>query len=56
VGEQGARLKRGARSRTWLENTRTWACVWRGDCGREVGDELTGGDVGTEREAGAGGK
>jgi hypothetical protein len=47
VGEQGA----GAR--TWPENARSWARPWRGDRGWEVEDELTGGDGGTEREAGA---
>jgi hypothetical protein len=53
VGEQGARLKRGEGARTWPENVRTWARPRRGDRGWEVADELTGGDGGTEREAGA---
>jgi hypothetical protein len=53
VGEQGARLKRGARARTWPENERSWARLRRGDRGREVEDELTGGFGETEREAGA---
>jgi hypothetical protein len=43
VGEQGA----GAR--TWPENARSWARPQWGDRGREDGDELTGGDGGTER-------
>jgi hypothetical protein len=38
----------GAGARTWPENVRSWAR--RGDHGREVEDELTGGDGGTERE------
>jgi hypothetical protein len=38
VGEQGARLKRGAGARTWPENARSWARLWRGDRGREVRD------------------
>jgi hypothetical protein len=50
VGEQGAGLKKGARAWTWPENARTWARPRRGDRGREVEDELTGGDGGTERE------
>jgi hypothetical protein len=50
VGEQGARLKRGAGARTWPENARSWARPRHGDRGREVEDELTGGDGGTERE------
>jgi hypothetical protein len=43
VGEQGA----GAR--TWPKNAQSWAHPRRGDRGREVGDELTCGDGGTER-------
>jgi hypothetical protein len=43
VGEQGA----GAR--TWPGNARTWARPRRGDRGREVRDELIGGDGGAER-------
>jgi hypothetical protein len=50
VGEQGVGLKRGAVDRTWPENARSWACRRRGDRGREVEDELTGGDGGTKRE------
>jgi hypothetical protein len=50
MGEQGARLKRGAVARMWLENARSWARPRRGDRGREVEDELTGGDGRTERE------
>jgi hypothetical protein len=50
VGEQGAGLKRGAGTRTCPENARTWAHPRQGDRGREVEDELTGGDGGTERE------
>jgi hypothetical protein len=50
VGEQGARLKRGAGARTWPENARSWARPRWGDRGREVEDELTGGDGGTERK------
>jgi hypothetical protein len=42
-------LKRGAGARTWPENAWSWARPRRGDRGREVGDELTGGDDGTER-------
>jgi hypothetical protein len=38
VGEQGARLKRGAGARTWTENARTWVRPRRGDRGREVRD------------------
>jgi hypothetical protein len=53
VGEQGTRLKRGTGARTWPENAWTWARPRRGDRGREVEDELTGGDGGTEREADA---
>jgi hypothetical protein len=53
VGELGARLKRGAGAWTWPENARSWARPWRGDHGWEVEDDLTGGDGGTEREAGA---
>jgi hypothetical protein len=49
-GEQGARLKRGAEARTWMENERLWARPRRGDRGQEVRDRLTGGDGGTERE------
>jgi hypothetical protein len=45
VGEQGAGLKRG-------EGARSWARPRRGDRGREVRDELTGGDGGTERGSG----
>jgi hypothetical protein len=44
----GGRPGRGAW--TWSENARTWAHPWRGDHGREVEDELTGGDGGTKRE------
>jgi hypothetical protein len=33
VGEQGARLKRGAGARAWPENAQTWARPWRGDRG-----------------------
>jgi hypothetical protein len=55
VGKQGARLKRGAGTRTWPENARSWARPRRGDCGREVEDELTGGGGGTERERTLGG-
>jgi hypothetical protein len=43
--KQGAGLKRGAAARTWPENAWTWARPRRGDHGREVEDELTGGDV-----------
>jgi hypothetical protein len=43
-----ARGSKGAR--TWPENAWTWARPWRGDRVREVEDELTGGDSGTERE------
>jgi hypothetical protein len=50
VGEQGAGLKRGAGAWTWPENAWTWARPRWGDRGREVEDELTGGDGGTERE------
>jgi hypothetical protein len=53
VGEQGARLNRGAGARTCSENARSWARPRRGDRGREVEDELTGGDGRTEREADA---
>jgi hypothetical protein len=53
VGELGTRLKRGAGARTSPENARSWAHPRRGDRGREVEEELTGGDGGTEREAGA---
>jgi hypothetical protein len=49
VGEQGTGLRRGAGARTWPENSRSWARPRRGDRGREVRDELTGGDGGTER-------
>jgi hypothetical protein len=49
VGEQGTGLKRGVGARTWPENARTWGRPRRGDRGREVRDELTGGDGGTER-------
>jgi hypothetical protein len=55
VGEQGARLKSGAGARTWPENEWTWARPLWGDRGREVEDELTGGDNETERESGCGG-
>jgi hypothetical protein len=41
---------RGAGARTWPKNARTWARPRRGDCGREVEDELIGGDGGIERE------
>jgi hypothetical protein len=37
VGEQGARLKRGAGARTWPENARTWARPRRGVVGRRLG-------------------
>jgi hypothetical protein len=50
VGEQGARFKRGVGARTWPENARSWARPLREDRGREVEDELTGGDGGTKRE------
>ena len=50
MGERGARVKRGAGARTWPENARSWARPRWGDRGREVEDELTGGDGGTERE------
>jgi hypothetical protein len=50
VDEQGARLKRDEGVRTWPENARSWARPRQGDRGREVEDELTGGDGGTERE------
>jgi hypothetical protein len=50
VGEQGARLKRGAGARMWPENAWSRARPRRGDRGREVEDELTGGDDGTEIE------
>jgi hypothetical protein len=50
VGEQGAGLKRGAGARTWPKNERTWASPRRRDRGREVEDELIGGDYGTHRE------
>jgi hypothetical protein len=50
VGEENAGLKRGVGARTWPENAWTWARPRRGDRGREVEDELTGGDGGTERE------
>jgi hypothetical protein len=50
VGEQGVGLKRGAGAQTWPENARTWAHPRWGDRRREVEDELTGGDGGTERE------
>jgi hypothetical protein len=52
VGEHDTGFKRGAGARTWPENARSWARPRRGDRGREVRDELTGGDGGTEREAG----
>jgi hypothetical protein len=39
----------------WPENARSWACPRWGDRGREIEDELTGGDGGTERESGRGG-
>jgi hypothetical protein len=39
----------GAGARTWPENVRSWAR--RGDHGREVEDELTGGDGGTKNGA-----
>jgi hypothetical protein len=50
VGEQGTGLKRGVGAWTWPENARSWAHPRRGDRGREVRDELTGGDGGAERE------
>jgi hypothetical protein len=36
VGAQGARLKRGAGSRTWSENERTWARPLRGIVGERL--------------------
>jgi hypothetical protein len=36
-------FKRGARARSWPENTRSWARPRRGDRGREIRDALTGG-------------
>jgi hypothetical protein len=53
VGERGTRLKRGEDVRRWPKIARSWARPQRGECGREVGDELTCGVDGTEREAGA---
>jgi hypothetical protein len=38
VGEQGAGVKRGAGTGTWLENARSWERPRRGDRGREVRD------------------
>jgi hypothetical protein len=52
MGEQGAGLKRGAGAWMWPEDARTWVRPRRGDRGREVEDELTGGVGETEREAG----
>jgi hypothetical protein len=46
VGEQGARLKRGARARTWSENTQSWARPRRGIVGGRLG--MT--DKSSERE------
>jgi hypothetical protein len=43
VSEQGAGFKRGSGARSWPENARSWARPQRGDRGREVRDELTGG-------------
>jgi hypothetical protein len=37
VGEQGARLKRGASARTWPENARSWACPRLGVMGGRLG-------------------
>jgi hypothetical protein len=49
--ERRASRARGSKgAQTWLENARSWARPRRGDRGREVEDELTGGDVGTQRE------
>jgi hypothetical protein len=45
-----------SRARMCPENARTWARPRRGDRGREVEDELTGGDGGTERECAHGEK
>jgi hypothetical protein len=47
-----------SRAQTWPENVWSWARPRWGDRGREVEDELTGGDGRTEREwaRGGGGK
>jgi hypothetical protein len=50
VGEQEAGLKRGTGARMWPENVWSWARPRRGDRGRQVEDELTGGDGRIERE------
>jgi hypothetical protein len=50
VGEQGARLKRGAGARTRPENARTWARPRRGIVGKRLGTADSGVE-GTEREA-----
>jgi hypothetical protein len=49
VGEQEAGLKRGTGARMWPENVWSWARPRRGDRGRQVEDELTGGDGRIER-------
>jgi hypothetical protein len=44
-----------SRAQTWPENVWSWARPRWGDRGREVEDELTGGDGRTEREWARGG-
>jgi hypothetical protein len=54
--ERWASRERGSKgARMWPENARSWARPRHGDRGREVEDELTGEDGGTERESGRGG-
>jgi hypothetical protein len=56
VGEQGARLKRGAGARTWPENARTWARPRRGIVGERLGMADRWGRWDRERKSGRGGK
>jgi hypothetical protein len=49
-GRAGRVAQKGAGARTWPENARSWARPRWGDRGREVRDEMTGGDGGAERE------
>jgi hypothetical protein len=48
--ERASRARGSKGTWTWPNNARSWARPRWGDRGREVEDELTGGDGGTERE------
>jgi hypothetical protein len=54
-GRAGRGVQKGRGARSWSENARSWVRPRRGDRGREVRDELTGGVDGAERgKAGVG--